>query len=213
MNQQISKSQTSHIDPSEPNEMSIEFQSELQPIMGNSPPAAKRARTVSCFEEITLTMTTDTSAENIPCIEISSNSSESAIGTEPSSEDSFDLDIIVDEFRNSIHRMYNTDVQLFKRTMKQLESNYELLDILLRSRNQEYTEPFCQFIEQSSETEICDQPYNEYKMSETSNDFLYETVTDVVDIFESNLHDECAVSSITWDFLVLEKKTKHETHS
>ena len=194
MNRQISKSQTSHNDPSEPNEMSIEFQSELHQIMGNSPPAAKRARTVSFFEENTHTMTTDTNAENIPCIEISSNSSESSIRTEPSSEDSFDLDRIVDEFRNSIHRMYNTDVQLFKRAMKQLEGNYELLDILLKSRNQGYTVPLCQFIEQSSETELYDQPYDKCKMSETSNDFLHETVTDVVDIFESNLHDDFEIA-------------------
>ena len=104
--------------------------------------------------------------------------------------------------------MYNTDVQLFKRTMKQLESNYELLDILLRSRNQEYTEPFCQFIEQTSETEICDQPYNEYKMSETSNDFLYETVTDVVDIFESNLHDDFEIAFME---KILAEENKNKT--
>lgn len=178
MFQPNSNTQFIHINPSASDDMSIEIQNEGEQ-NDDSPQAAKRTRTSSSlsFEENAITMTTDMSTDSIcQYIETSPNPSEGVtdddIATEPSPEHTIDLDIIVDKFKDNIHQMYDMDQLLFGRTMKQLENNYKLLDLLLWVHNQEDTDNRNSSNDNESnmdETRMVTD-FNETNNDETSND-------------------------------------------
>ena len=131
-----------HIEPSASDDMRIGIESIGESGDDSSTRTVKRARTSSLrFEEITNTMPIDMSNGDIPHIEMTPNSDEGniddSIPTEPTPDCSVDLVSIVDNFRENISRIYEMDLRLFRRTMKQLEQNYYLLDILLKYQTKE----------------------------------------------------------------------------
>ena len=145
-----------HIEPSASDDMRIGIESIGESGDDSSTRTVKRARTSSLrFEEITNTMPIDMSNGDIPHIEMTPNSDEGniddSIPTEPTPDCSVDLVSIVDNFRENISRIYEMDLRLFTRTMKQLEQNYYLLDILLKYQTKE--KDVVSFLENDDEDE------------------------------------------------------------